>query len=85
MVGGGEMATKSHELASGWTLIAHRSYKLFSNENLYVLIDQDNDVAMQFAVRDQEFEVVSCNWGLNFKMIPAFKTIKVLNVPEEDE
>ena len=79
------MANKSHELANGWTIIAHKSYKLFSNNNSYVLIDEDNDVALQCAVSDQEFEVISSNWNLHFKMIPAFKTVKVLNVPDEEQ
>jgi len=78
------MANKSHELLNGWTLIAHRSYKLFSNGSSYVLLDHDNDVTMQFAVTEQDFEVVSSNWNLNFKMIPAFKTVKILNVPDEE-
>jgi len=78
------MANKSHELLNGWTLIAHRSYKLFSNANSYVLLDHDNDVTMQFAVTEQDFEVISSNWNLNFKMIPAFKTVKILNVPDEE-
>ncbi|MBT2696128.1 hypothetical protein J7E79_01560 [Bacillus sp. ISL-40] len=74
---------KSHELLYGWTLIAHKSYKLFSNENSYALIDQDNDVAMQFTATEQELEIIHSNYNLRFKVIPAFKTIKVLNVPEE--
>jgi len=78
------MANKSHELLNGWTLIAHKSYKLFSNANSYVLLDHDNDVTMQFAVTEQDFEVISSNWNLNFKMIPAFKTVKILNVPDEE-
>jgi hypothetical protein len=78
------MGNKSHELLSGWTLIAHSSYKLFSNNNSYILIDGDNDVAMQFSVENQEFEVLQSSWSLRFKFIPGFKTIKVLNVPDED-
>ncbi|MBT2690842.1 hypothetical protein J7I93_22130 [Bacillus sp. ISL-47] len=78
------MVNKSHELLNGWTLIAHKAYKLFSNNNSYVLIDGDNEVMMQFVVNDQEFEVIQSSWNLNFKVISAFKTIKVLNVPEEE-
>ncbi|PWW26852.1 hypothetical protein DFO73_10915 [Cytobacillus oceanisediminis] len=78
------MVNKSHDLLNGWTLIAHKAYKLFSNNNSYVLIDGDNEVIMQFTVVEQEFEVIQSNWNLNFKLIPGFKTIKVLNVPDEE-
>ncbi|MCE4050286.1 MULTISPECIES: hypothetical protein [Bacillaceae] len=78
------MANKTHELLNGWTLLADRSYKMFANQNSYVLLDEENDVVMQFSVTDQEFEVVSSNWNLNFKIIPAFKTVKILNIPSEE-
>lgn len=78
------MLNKSHQLLNGWTLIAHKSYKLFSNENSYVLIDQDTDVSMQFVVTEQELEILQSKYDLRFKIIPAFKTIKILNVPEEE-
>ncbi|HAF0292587.1 TPA: hypothetical protein G9C53_004993 [Salmonella enterica subsp. enterica serovar Typhimurium var. 5-] len=78
------MANKSHALANGWTLIAHKLYKVYANENSYILIDNTNDVMMQFTVTDQEFEVTASSWNLNFKIIPAFKTVKVLNIPEEE-
>ncbi|ULT58707.1 hypothetical protein L1999_09335 [Neobacillus drentensis] len=74
---------KSQTLLNGWTLIAHKSYKLYSNENSYVLIDQDGVLSMQFTVTEQEFEIIHSEYDLRVKMIPAFKTIKVLNVPEE--
>ncbi|MDF2946670.1 MAG: hypothetical protein K0S51_1349 [Bacillales bacterium] len=47
-------------------------------------MDSDNDVVMICLVTEQDFEVVSSNWNLNFKIIPAFKTVKILNVPDED-
>lgn len=78
------MVNKSHTLVNGWTLIAHKTIKLYANENSYVLMDGVNDVMMQFTVTDQEFEVTSSSWNLNFKMIPAFKTVKVLNIPDEE-
>jgi len=78
------LANKTHELLNGWTLLADRSYKMFANQNSYVLLDEENDVVMQFSVTDQEFEVVSSNWNLNFKIIPAFKTVKILNIPSEE-
>lgn len=78
------MATKSHSLQNGWTLIMHKAYKLFSNSDAYIVIDEDNDVVMQFAVKESEFEVFSNSWTLNYKIIPGFKTIKVMNVPEEE-
>ncbi|HWO74386.1 MAG TPA: hypothetical protein VNM69_00560 [Bacillus sp. (in: firmicutes)] len=78
------MANKSHQLLNGWTLIAHNSYRLFSNSNSYVVLDHDNDVALQCAVTEQDFEVISSSWNLKFKIIPAFKTVKILNVPDEE-
>lgn len=78
------MVNKSHTLVNGWTLIAHKTFKLYASENSYVLMDGVNDVMMQFTVTDQEFEVTSSSWNLNFKMIPAFKTVKVLNIPDEE-
>lgn len=78
------MATKSHGLKNGWTLIADKSFKLFSNANEYILVDYENDTVLQFAVTDSELEVVSANWGLRFKVILGFKTIKVMEVPEEE-
>ncbi|MED4226996.1 hypothetical protein [Neobacillus cucumis] len=74
---------KSHTLLNGWTLIAHKSYKLYSNENSYVLIDQDGVLSMQFTATEQDFEIIHSEYDLRVKMIPAFKTIKILNVPEE--
>ncbi|MGI2328248.1 hypothetical protein [Planococcus sp. YIM B11945] len=79
------MANKSHGLKCGWTLIAHKSFKLFSNDNAYVVIDEDSDVVMHFTVKESEFEVIRNNWGLTYKVIPGFKTIKFMNVPEEEE
>jgi hypothetical protein len=78
------MANKSHELLNGWTLIAHKSYKLFSNDNSYVLLDQHNVVSMQFSATEQELEIFQSDYDLRFKMIPAFKTIKVLTQPDEE-
>ncbi|MDR4945200.1 hypothetical protein [Neobacillus cucumis] len=77
------MTNKSHELLYGWTLLAHKSYKLFSNDNSYVLLDQDNVVSIQFTATEQDFEIIQSEYDLRVKMIPAFKTIKVLNVPDE--
>lgn len=78
------MANKSHGLKNGWTLIIDKSFKLFSNANSYVILDDENDTVMHFSVNDSEFEVFSANWGLNYKVILGFKTIKIMNLPEED-
>jgi hypothetical protein len=82
--GGERLANKTHALLNGWTLLADRSYKLFANQNSYVLLDEENDVVMQFSVTEQEFEVISSNWNLHYKIIPAFKTVKILNIPSEE-
>ncbi|MGK7377020.1 hypothetical protein ACSFXN_04200 [Planococcus sp. 1R117A] len=78
------MGNKSHGLKHGWTLIAHKSFTLFSNANTYIVIDDEHDTVMHFKVTDSEFEVISANWGLNYKVILGFKTIKILDVPEEE-
>nr|WP_263324087.1 hypothetical protein [Neobacillus sp. Marseille-Q6967] len=76
------MSTKSNSLQYGWTLIAHSSYQLFSNKNSYVVIDEDNDAVIRFAVQEHEIEVFSSSWNLNYKINIGFKTIKILNSPE---
>lgn len=78
------MANKSHGLKHGWTLITHKSFKLFSNANSYVILDDEDDTVMHFSVTDSEFEVFTANWGLHYKMILGFKTIKIMNLPDED-
>ncbi|CAI9392085.1 hypothetical protein ACTQ5K_22085 [Niallia sp. Sow4_A1] len=79
------MSNKSHTLNFGWNLIAHKDYKLFSNQNEYVLMDWDGDVVLCVAVQDHEIEVLRSNWNLHFKVNLAFKTIKVFNDPDEEE
>lgn len=78
------MGTKSHGLKHGWTLIADKSFKLFSNANAYILVDYEHDTVLQFNVTDSELEVVSANWGLRFKVILGFKTIKILEVSDDE-
>lgn len=77
------MSTKSNPLQYGWTLIAHTSYQLYSSKHSYVLIDEESDVVLRFAVQENEIEVFSSNWNLNYKVNLGFKTIKILNTPEE--
>jgi hypothetical protein len=77
------MSTKSNQLQKGWTLIAHASFQLYSNKHSYVLIDEDNDVALRFTVQESEIEVFSSNWNLNYKINLGFKTIKIMNAPDE--
>ena len=76
------MSTKSNPLQYGWTLISHSSYQIFSNKNSYVVLDDDNDVMMRFAVQENEVEILSSNWNLNYKVNIVFKTIKIINSPE---
>jgi RNase P/RNase MRP subunit p30 len=76
------MSTKSNPLQHGWTVIAHSSYQVFTNKNAYVVIDEDNDVVIRLAVQENEVEVLSSNWNLNYKINIGFKTIKILNSPE---
>lgn len=77
------MSTKSNQLQKGWTLIAHASYQVYSNKNGYVLIDEDNDVALRFALQENEVEILGSNWNLNYKINLGFKTIKIINTPDE--
>jgi hypothetical protein len=76
------MSTKSNPLHNGWTLIAHTSYQIFANKSSYVVIDDENDVVIRFAVQENEVEVFSSNWNLNYKVNIGFKTIKIINAPE---
>jgi hypothetical protein len=77
------MSTKSNPLQNGWTLIAHTSYQLYANKHSYILIDDENDVVLRFAVQENEVEIFSSNWNLNYKVNLGFKTIKIMNSPEE--
>jgi hypothetical protein len=79
------METKSHELMNGWTIITHPSYKIYTNHNAYVLLDNDGDSVMRFAVQENEIEVFSSNWNLNYKLNLGFKTLKIKNHPDVNE
>jgi hypothetical protein len=80
------METKSHALQKGWTLIAHKSYDVYSNKShLYALMDLDGDVVLRFLTQENEIEILGCTWDLHFKLNIGLKTIKILNDPEEDE
>ncbi|MED1469140.1 MULTISPECIES: hypothetical protein [Bacillus] len=77
------MSTKSNKLSHGWTIISHPSYQIFSNKNAYVIIDEDHDVVLRFSLQESEIEVLGGSWNLNYKINLGFKTIKILNAPEE--
>lgn len=76
------MSTKSNPLQYGWTLITHISYQIYSNKNCYVVMDEENDVVIRFGVQENEVEIFSSNWNLNYKVNIGFKTIKIMNSPE---
>jgi hypothetical protein len=77
------MSTKSNKLQNGWTLIAHQSYQVFTNKNSYVIVDEDNDVVIRFNLQENEIEILGANWNLNYKINLGFKTLKIMNSPEE--
>jgi hypothetical protein len=77
------MTTKSNKLQYGWTLIAHPTYQIFTNKNSYVIIDEDNDVMLRFTLQENEIEIQSANWNLNYKINLGFKTLKIINTPED--
>jgi hypothetical protein len=77
------MTTKSNKLQYGWTLIAHPTYQIFMNKNSYVIIDEDNDVMLRFTLQENEIEIQSANWNLNYKINLGFKTLKIINTPED--
>ena len=77
------MSTKSNKLQNGWTLIAHTSYQVFTNKNSYVIVDDDNDVVIRFNLQENEIEILGANWNLNYKINLGFKTLKIINTPEE--
>jgi hypothetical protein len=79
------MATKSHGLHHGWNLIADKKFKLFSNQNEYVLLDWEGDTVLRISVQDHELAVLGSSWDLNFKINLAFKTIKIINEPSDEE
>lgn len=79
------METKSNELANGWTLVAHKDFKLYSNDNSYLLLDKENAVLIQFSVQDNEFEVAQGSYDLNFKLNIGLKTVKILTEPYDEE
>ncbi|PLR94171.1 hypothetical protein [Bacillus sp. T33-2] len=78
------MATKRHPLLNGWYLIAHPTFKVYSNNNCYIVLDWDDDVVIRFAVLDHEIEVFGGSWNLNYKINLGFKTIKIVNEPEKE-
>ncbi|HSP22691.1 MAG TPA: hypothetical protein VLQ20_10260 [Planococcus sp. (in: firmicutes)] len=78
------MGNKSHGLKHGWTLIAHKSFTLYTNANAYIVIDTDYDTVMHFKVTDSELDMISVNWGFNFKVILGFKTIKIMELPDDE-
>ena len=77
------MSTKSNKLQNGWTLIAHPSYQVFTNKNSYVIVDEDNDLVIRFTLQENEIEIVGASWNLNYKINLGFKTLKIMNTPEE--
>ncbi len=77
------MTTKSNKLQYGWTLIAHPKFQIFTNKNSYVILDQDNDVMIRFTLQETEIEILGANWNLNYKINLGFKTLKIINTPEE--
>ncbi len=77
------MSTKSNKLQYGWTLIAHPTFQIFTNKNSYVIVDEDNDVMIRFTLQETEIEILGANWNLNYKINLGFKTLKIINTPEE--
>ncbi|MEH7113623.1 hypothetical protein V7124_14710 [Neobacillus niacini] len=77
------MSTKSNKLQYGWTLIAHPTFQIFTNKNAYVIIDEGNDVMIRFTLQETEIEILGANWNLNYKINLGFKTLKIMNTPEE--
>jgi hypothetical protein len=45
-------------------------------------MDEENDAVIRFGVQENEVEVFSSNWNLNYKVNIGFKTIKIMNSPE---
>ena len=53
------------------------------NKNSYVIIDEDNDVMLRFTLQENEIEIQGANWNLNYKINLGFKTLKIINTPED--
>lgn len=83
------METVEHALASGWTLLAHPAYKLYFNENSYIVLDEDKSVILNFTINDIEIEFLESAWSTEFKININKRMITIINEPEifdeEDE
>ncbi|KKI93146.1 hypothetical protein WQ54_04600 [Bacillus sp. SA1-12] len=76
------METVKHELATSWTLIAHPSYKLYSNKKSYVVVDPDNSIILNFTIDNTEVDFKHATWEAAFKVRIDTRTITITSEPE---
>jgi hypothetical protein len=74
--------TIEHKLATNWTLIAHPDYKVYSNENSYVVVDSDNSTVLNFTVDNTEVDIKHVTWEVAFKVNIDTRTITITSEPE---
>jgi hypothetical protein len=46
-------------------------------------MDDDNDAVLRFVLQENEIEILGGSWNLNYKINLGFKTIKIMNAPED--
>jgi hypothetical protein len=78
------MKVTEQKLWNGWTMAAHKDYRLYSNGNDYVLFDWDDDVVLGFMVHEHVVEVYKSSWHLKYSIDIRNKTITVKNEPDEE-
>lgn len=76
---------KTHNLATNWSLDAHPAFKVYSNENSYVVVDEDSDVVLGFTIDDMVLSVTRCSWNVCYNVNIDSRTIVITTNPEEDE
>jgi hypothetical protein len=80
--------TVEHKLVTNWTLIAHADYKVYSNENSYVVVNPDNSIILNFTIDNTVVDFEHATWEATFKVRIDTKTITITSKPEifdEDE
>ncbi len=83
--------TVEHALTQSWTLSCSQKLKLFSNQNEYVLmLEDDNDSILRFSINSDDevhFQYVS-SWNTQFSVNQKNRMIRMIKDPtqlEEDE
>ncbi|MFB5285374.1 hypothetical protein [Peribacillus sp. Hz7] len=79
------MKIKTHKLATGWILEAHSAFKVYSNENSYIIVDGDSDIVLNFTIDNTVLEVTKSSWNISYKIRIDNRTLTITTDPDEDE